>query len=464
MKYDRTSPESIYEYSKLLVGKSLRDLVPEENLQNRLGKGGLGQLVEELFFEYEVNSEQRADFDEANLELKCTPVKKLKDDALAIKERLVCTMIDYFEIVDTPFNDSKLYHKCYLMLLLFYLHEADVNQLDLKFLFSVLWRLPEKDLVIIENDYRTIANKVKAGNAHLLSEGDTMYLGACRKGQKGDKLVPQPHSEELAPKRAFSLKPSYMRTILPLVIAAECGCYCNYDVHTCGNSLVSIEELRDLSFQDIMIKRFSQYRGMNYLELCDRLGVASSKAKSKYYNIACAMANGSLNGAEEIVKSGTVIKTIRVNYNGTINEHMSFKNLDYAELLENDDWFSSDLYELFSGNFMFVVFKQKNKNTTIAIDDRVEDEFCFDKIVFWTMPQDDLVEAEKYWEQIRHLVTENKISDLRSVLSIANSELFHIRPKARDSRDLDVNPIDGTPVVKNCYWFNSSYVKKIIEP
>ena len=74
------------------------------------------------------------------------------------------------------------------------------------------------NLVIIENDYNTIVKKIREGNAHQLSEGDTMYLGACRKGQKGDKLVTQPYSEELAPKRAFSLKPSYMRTILPLIL------------------------------------------------------------------------------------------------------------------------------------------------------------------------------------------------------------------------------------------------------
>ena len=77
MKYDKTSPLSIFDYSKQLIGKSLRDVVAESLLHTRLGKGGLGQLVEELFFEYSVNNDQRADFEEANLELKCSPVKEL---------------------------------------------------------------------------------------------------------------------------------------------------------------------------------------------------------------------------------------------------------------------------------------------------------------------------------------------------------------------------------------------------
>ena len=464
MKYDKTSPLSIFDYSKQLIGKSLRDVVAESLLHTRLGKGGLGQLVEELFFEYSVNNDQRADFEEANLELKCSPVKELKDGSLAIKERLVCTMIDFFEVADTPFKDSKLYHKCFLMLILFYLHDSELEQCDLKFLFSILWQLPEKDLVIIENDYNLISQKIKDGNAHLLSEGDTMYLGACRKGQKGDKMVAQPNSKELAPKRAFSLKPSYMRTILPYVVNSDKGHYSNYQVSLEEKSLTSIEELQKKSFKEIITQRFATYHGLDYNEICAKLGLATSSAKSKYYGIASAMAGGSLENSDEVKKSGMIIKTVRVNYNGRIKEHMSFKNLDYAELLENDNWYDSELYELFSGNFMFVVFKELEKDSEIEINGKTESKYCFDKVVFWTMPQDDLAKAELYWEQIRTMVVENRILDLRKECSIANSDIFHVRPKGRNSADKTTNPIDGTQVEKNCYWFNNTYVKKIIEP
>ena len=71
--------------------------------------------------------------------------------------------------------------------------------------------------LIIKQDYETIVSKIKAGKAHELSEGDTLYLAACRKGQKGDSLRKQPFSDIGAPQRAFSLKPAYMRTILDFV-------------------------------------------------------------------------------------------------------------------------------------------------------------------------------------------------------------------------------------------------------
>ncbi|MCD8236615.1 MAG: hypothetical protein LUD00_08160 [Prevotellaceae bacterium] len=59
-QYDRKDRNSIFDYSKQLVNHSLRDFAPDAD--ERCGKGGLGQLVEELFFEYEVNSNAEADF------------------------------------------------------------------------------------------------------------------------------------------------------------------------------------------------------------------------------------------------------------------------------------------------------------------------------------------------------------------------------------------------------------------
>lgn len=104
-------------------------------------------------------------------------------------------MIDYFSLVNTSFEESHLLAKCKLMLLLFYLHCKDKPIYDFEFIYRILWQLPDKDLIQIKHDYETIAAKVKRGEAHLLSEGDTLYLGACRKGQKGDTLQKQPCSD-----------------------------------------------------------------------------------------------------------------------------------------------------------------------------------------------------------------------------------------------------------------------------
>lgn len=228
--FDNKDPLSIYEFSRFLIGHSLRSIVGDDViLKSRKGKGGLGQMVEELFFGYDVNSNREADFGEANLELKCTPLlKSASTGSYRIKERLVCTMIDYFELVNTKFEDSHLIAKCRLMLLLFYLHVSGDKIYDYEFLFRILWELPEKDLLLIKKDYETIADKVRRGEAHLLSEGDTLYLGACRKGQKGDSLQDQPFSNTKANKRAFSLKPAYMRYVLSHVLKSGKDHFSNY--------------------------------------------------------------------------------------------------------------------------------------------------------------------------------------------------------------------------------------------
>lgn len=61
------------------------------------GKGALGQMVENIYFLLETSNNPASDFSEAGIELKCTPLKKSKNDECLIKERLVCSMINYCE-------------------------------------------------------------------------------------------------------------------------------------------------------------------------------------------------------------------------------------------------------------------------------------------------------------------------------------------------------------------------------
>ncbi|MDE7343989.1 MAG: hypothetical protein K2N19_08250, partial [Muribaculaceae bacterium] len=136
---DRSNPESIFHFSRFLIGHTLHALFGDEAVSRyRKGKGGLGQMVEELFFQYEVNGKQEADFNDAGVELKCTPLLKTADgQGYRIKERLVCTMIDYFKLVDTEFEDSHLLEKCRVMLLLFYLHVKRFATYDYYFLLRM---------------------------------------------------------------------------------------------------------------------------------------------------------------------------------------------------------------------------------------------------------------------------------------------------------------------------------------
>lgn len=452
--YDKTSATSIFEYSKGLLNKTLRDFL-QEGYDPKKGKGGIGQMVENLYFFLDTNNNPEADFSAAGMELKCTPLKNGKDSNYLIKERLVCNMINYCEVVKEEFEQSHFYLKCQLMLLLFYLYKQNSDNLDLKFIFSVLWKLPEKDLLVIKNDYDTIIDKIKSGQAHLLSEGDTMYLGACRKGQKGDSLMKQPFSEEGAPRRAFSLKMAYMRTILQYVLDSGNNAVANFDFSV--EQLVTTEELSKQSFDSILLNRIKPYIGKYYCDIAKEKGVKlSNNPKNKFAMIANAiLSNGNcsnVNRSEEFLKAGLTMKTIRVQYNGNIKEAMSFENIDYMEVAECDNWYDSRLYELFSSRFMFVVFKEQHAN---------KEDYTLDNVFFWTMPQEDLDFAEEYWNHIRENVLEGHISE-KYWWKQRDNKKFHVRPKGQRATDLVPAP-NGRMVKKFCYWFNNKYVRKIVD-
>ena len=453
LPYDKKSATNIFEYSKGLLGKTLREFV-WDGYKPMEGKGRLGQMVENIYFFLETNNDPRPDFPEAGMDLKCTPLKKSKQSDYLIKERLSCDMINYCEIVKVDFEHSPFYIKCKLMLIIFYLYQKGCDYLDMKYIFSVLWKLPEKDLLIIRQDYEIIIDKINQGKAHELSEGDTMYLGACRKGQKGESLMTQPFSNEGAPRRGFCLKMAYMRTVLEYVLKSGKTAVTN--IPGIESELVSKSALRKHHFDEILLERFKPYLNKHFNKIAQLKNVdISNNPKNKFAMIANAIAASkkcsNVNRSEEVLKAGITMKTIRVEANGNIKEAMSFENIDYMEVAECDDWLESRLYELFSSRFMFVVFKEQHKD---------EKDYVLDDVFFWTMPQQDLEWAEKYWNHIRDLVLAGKISE-EFWWKGKDKKKFHVRPKAQKAKDLSPTP-DGKGAKKFCYWFNNEYVKEII--
>ena len=461
--YDKTNKRSILEFSKKLLGKTLEEAVAPVVIDPKRGKGQLGQLVEYYFFGIENNSRQEADFPEAGLELKVTPLKELKNKTFAIKERLVCTMIDFTKDQGVPFEKSHIYLKCAFMLIPFYLHKEGVPVQQLKFIYDVLWQIPEKDLLIMKQDYEKIISKISAGKAHELSEGDTTYLGACRKGQKGDAdvfydLLDGTQAAIPAPKRAFSLKTQYMRTILDFAKRTGGQGTCNYSavVRGYGSHLIEESELRKNSFEDILLNRFKPYYGKTYEELVIKFRSHKTKAKSKYFLIANEILTEKetrgldVTKSEEFIKSGIVIKTIRLNKNGRPAEAMSFENINYFDVLEEDNWFESRLYDIFTGRFLFIVF-QEDGNGDVRLK----------KAFFWTMPVKDLDEASEYWLNIKNAVKNNHIEP-EHFYRESDHKKFHVRPKGKNAADVTPNP-NGGSAKKYCYWFNHDYIKSIVE-
>ena len=327
-----------------------------------------------------------------------------------------------------------------------------------------MWILKDKDLVIIKHDYEVIINKIKQGKAHELSEGDTMYLAACRKGQKDDSLREQPFSSVKAPKRAFSLKPAYMRTILDFVKNSKSDMATNTDVDIRYLELVNKEDLKNESFENILTDRILKFKNWDYKQIARYFNMQiTSKEKSKYARVVKRILSDKLNNfedAEEIRKAGIIVKTIRVKSNGHIKESMSFENINYNEFLEIDDWINSRWYEIITSRFMFVVFKE---DETPSPEWKDEKRFILDTVLFWTMPEKDIQTAEQYWNNIKANVISDTLEDSDNTFwTLADNKFFHVRPKAQNMLQKCQSPISGKRVPKKAYWFNNKYIETII--
>ena len=103
-------------------------------------------------------------------------------------------------------------------MLMFYLWMKDQNILDYKFKFvhllELLKDISDEDILQIKKDWEFIVEKIKRGEAHLLSEGDTYYLGACTKAANSRVVRDQPMSRTPAKPRAFSFKQQYLNYLI----------------------------------------------------------------------------------------------------------------------------------------------------------------------------------------------------------------------------------------------------------
>lgn len=439
--------EAILRRAKEAIGIPMRDIDTTGRLAT--GKGAIGTVIEESWFGYTPNSESKPDFPEAGVELKVTPYLRGKSGIRA-KERLVCNIINYMEEYDKTFQSSAFWHKCNTMLLMSYEHLVDKAKGDFRIDEAILFSFPEEDLVIIEHDWETIMGKVRAGRAHELSEGDTLYLAACTKGATAASVRQQPFSEIPAKQRAYSLKSSYMTQILNKYIF--------------GNAenpriIKSTDVLHAKTFEEYIIDKVSPYYGMTQCELKTHFGV-DSNAKSLNEILLARMLDvkGRIAYTEEFQKAGIIPKTIRVQRNGKIKESMSFPTFDFIALSQEETWEESELYNyLAPTKFMFVIFQE-----------RAAGEYVFDRVMFWNIPNDDLDEVQHVWERTVRTIREG-VQLIQTSRGISNNlpkqtenPVAHVRPHGKDGTDKLPLP-DGRMMTKQCFWLNNTYIAEQIK-
>lgn len=429
------------------VGKTLGEI--DKTGRIATGKGAIGTVVEESWFGYKPNSNPAPDFEEAGVEVKVTPYRQTPRGIQA-KERLVCDMLNYDEEYYKTFETSAFWMKCACMLLMSYEHRDGVPKVDFTIDKAVLFQFPDEDLEVIRNDWKILMDKIKAGQAHLISEGDTMYLAACPKGRNSQDTRSQPFSPISAMKRAYSLKSSYMTQILRRYIFGD---------EPCEKIIKDPAVLRTSSFEDWFSAKVRPYVGMSRTELKARLGVETN-AKNLNELLVAAMlgVKGHLSNTEEFQKAGIQLKTIAIEPNGSIKESMSFPVMNFCTMM-NETWEESALYDLLAPTkFLFIIF-QKSK----------DGECYFQRVKFWNISAEDLEEVHRVWQRtvdtLRegvHIWKDASGRNRNNLPKASESRVAHVRPHGKDSTDTAPLPTGGT-MTKQCFWLNNSYVAKQIK-
>ncbi|HFJ9300030.1 Sau3AI family type II restriction endonuclease [Bacillus paranthracis] len=457
---DYNTIEELMEKAREAEGKTFGEIDTTNRLANAKSKGGLGQVIEEGFFGYEVNSNAEADFKHIGIELKVTPFKQNKNGSLSAKERLVLNIINYMEEVHTHFETSSFWKKNEKLLLMFYEWVSGVDRKDFHITKSLLFTYPEADLEIIKQDWETIVNKIRAGKAHELSEGDTNYLGACTKGLNKNSLRSQPYSEIQAMQRAFSLKPSYMTALVR-----------RYHLNEKLVSFTTTNELKEKSLEEILYSKFENYIGLTDQEIAQKLSIEYKPTTKNFVPLLVSSLLGikgtRLDKIEEFAKANIEFKTIRLEPNGKPEQNMSFETIDFHQWT-NESWEESEIRERFyQTKFLFVIFefnqtKKENPNRKLY----------FKGIKLWNMPVPTIEkEIRELWEEVNKVINEgiqieykkrgDKVVEANNLPKINFNGVAHIRPKARNGADKVALP-DGQHITKQCYWLNNSYIAQII--
>lgn len=481
--YDNSNPLSILEYAKKMVGKTFNDLLDEYNESpyksykeakegnflvrentapynaNSSAKGELGNFIEEYYFGYPPNGDQDADFKEAGVELKQTPIDILRNGRYSAGERLSITMISFKEPVVDDFYKSHVWNKIKLILLVHYIRDKSLNRYDYPIKYVNLFTPPEEDLQIILDDYKKINDKIKSGKAHEISEGDTLYLGACTKGATALKSqVPQYYGNHtLAKKRNFCFKRSYMDYILKQ--------YVLNDKLDAEKIIKSLDELKSNSFEDIIINKINRYYNQSDADLMTKFNIKQNKAT--WATIIYRILGISGNNAEEFVKANIKIKAIRVEENGNVREHMPLPTFKFKEIV-TQHWEDSDLYNLLSETkYLFVMFYKKENN------------YYLKKAQFWNMSDSDLDIVEQEWIKVKNTVLNGvkfyhqpNGTIKNNLLGSSESQIIHVRPHTAKSAykltdgytrgDLmyaDQLP-DGQFMTQQSFWINKKYLIK----
>lgn len=433
--------DELLKYTENIKGHTFRDFDKDGKLEENLkrNKGALGQTIEEGFYGYSVNNSAKADFDNLGIELKVTGFIRNKNGTISAKERLVLSKIDYNSIVNEEFDFSKLLFKNRKLLIIWYEYEKDKSPADFVIQDFQLYDMDEQgDITIIKNDFEIIKQKVVIGEAHELSEGLTSYLGACPKGINSLDVTNQPNSPEMAMRRAYALKNSYMTGVLRSI---------KFAFEADGVQYKTIEEY--------VFAQVSKFIGKTQSDIYEE--IFKNKYEARIPKNLNKMISDKIIGKDVDLpeknplfsKTNYVIKNIPVDKHNYPLERMSFRNLvlsEFEEEWENSRW--KNYFEEVTFIVLLYVGNSKIKNGFRIFKD-------IKKITF---NAEDVELFGRTYNMVREAIQMHDISKLPYPKAI-DGQILEIAPKGQKNDDA-YNRFFDRDVTKVCFMIDKDFIFK----
>jgi DNA mismatch repair endonuclease MutH len=465
-RYDDSNIDSILEYSKKLIGKTIEEILNDiEYSINIKNKGSLGTIIEEYWFGIKPNSSPFPDFEKVGVELKIIPLTKQKKE-IVVKERTKVCSINYKKIIEETWEESHAKLKLNKVLFIYYLYEKeDIKLSQIKKID--LWELNQgNNEFIIKTDWIGIQKKVFDGFAHELSETQSKVLAASRSGSGGkDKngkfkdLVEQPNQtyEKEALKRAFSLKQSFTNQRWK-----EISTKSKYE------SLIDSLNIKDIDeFDKKILEKLNNYKNKSIEELSEIFRIKIPNGKNKVATIikkAIGFKNVNSN-IKEFEQLGIAVKTIKVRKkdNKPI-EAVSFPTMKLKDF-EIEESFEDSTFLIYINKILFVPVYYEG--------DALSSQYL-GKSFFWSPSLEEYDLIEKEWNMYKQEVLDGKCKvtkikqnspkgykEVSQLSKESDTQIIHIRPHGKDSSDRDIDSKENS-IVKQCFWLNKVFIQKLL--
>ncbi|MDN7242223.1 MutH/Sau3AI family endonuclease [Planococcus sp. N028] len=438
------STEELLEATKGIVGKTFGQLDKMrlfEKPSMRNDKGILGKIVETGYYGYPNNSKAEADFNNIGVELKASGFIRRQNDTWSAKERISLGQINYHKLVEEEFDFSSVVRKNRKILFIWYEYIKGVSSKDFVIHAYQLFDFTEVE-TIIKNDYYTIQDKVKQGFAHLLSEGDSVILGAATKGASSADTASQPCSDIPAKRRAFSLKNSFIKGVL----------------NKYQESLV-LKPTIELSLEQWVWNRVKPYEKMTQLEILKKIDGKDYPVSKTLGGMITKRIFGNpekLSQEHEIFNmTNYIIKSIPVDSKLYPLEKGTFSSLSPKDFEEN--WEDSEWKTFFEEvTIIYITYIGKNIDGT----KRPNGFRTLGSIYKVTFTSEDILAFGKTYTLIQEALQSKDISKLPIATNYRNTPLV-LSTKSNKGGAYH-RFIDGER--STCFMFNKDFIyKKLLE-